>query len=229
MCVEAISQPAVRGRRTPSEPHPIGVTIARSESRQPEPTTTSIVATVAPVSEVSERYSTIAHGFSQRAAAIRPDQWVTATPCTEWTVRDLVAHVVRTQRSVHSTLGGEAEDLDEDGDLLAAFSAAQASIEAALANPAQSTKVVSGMFGEQPFESLVSRLLCGDTLIHTWDLARATGQDEALDPVAVEKCAEFLAPIDDAIRRPGGFSEKITPEVGADDQTRLLNFCGRSV
>jgi uncharacterized protein (TIGR03086 family) len=88
---------------------------------------------------------------------------------------------------------------------------------------------VGGMFGEQPFESLVARLLCSDTLIHTWDLARATGQDERLDPGAVARSEAFLAPIDEAIRRPGGFAPKIEPPADADEQTRFLNFCGRAV
>jgi uncharacterized protein (TIGR03086 family) len=182
-----------------------------------------------PVSEISERYSTVADGFADRAAAITPNQWSLPTPCTEWTVRDLVAHVVGTQRGVHATLGGEAAEVDKEGDLVGAFADARACIESALADPEQSAKVISGMFGEQPFESLVSRLLCADTLIHTWDLARATGQDERLDPIAVERSAEFLTPIDEAIRRPGGFAAKITPAEGANDQTRLLNFCGRAV
>ncbi len=63
---------------------------------------------------------------------------------------------------------------------------------------------------------------------HTWDLARATGQDERLDPEGVSTALTFLVPIDEAIRRPGGFAAKIDPPAGADEQTRLLNFCGRS-
>jgi uncharacterized protein (TIGR03086 family) len=181
------------------------------------------------MSEISERYSTIADGFAERAGSITPEQWSLPTPCAEWTVRDLVAHVVGTQRGVLAALSGEAEEVDKEGDLLVAFSGARSSIESALADPEQSARIVSGMFGEQPFESLVSRLLCADTLIHTWDLARATGQDERLDSVAIERCTEFLAPIDEAIRRPGGFAPKITPAVGSDDQTKLLNFCGRQV
>jgi hypothetical protein len=31
------------------------------------------------------------------------------------------------------------------------------------------------------------------------------------------------------MRRPGGFAPKIDPPQGADQQTRLLNFCGRAV
>jgi hypothetical protein len=85
------------------------------------------------------------------------------------------------------------------------------------------------MFGEQTFESVVSRLLCSDTLFHTWDLARATGQDDNLDADAVAKSLEFLTPMDEAIRRPGGFAAKIDPDPDADTQTRWLNFDGRAV
>ena len=147
----------------------------------------------------------------------------------EWTVRDLVAHVVGVHRNVVSSLGeSEAGEVDPEGDLARQFGEVSSEVEAALTDPGRAEKVVSGMFGEQPFESLVSRLLCADTLIHTWDLARATGQPEALDTRGVEKAAEFLTPIDEAIRRPGGFSAKIEPPGGADAQTRLLNFAGRA-
>ncbi len=179
------------------------------------------------MSEVAERYATIARGFAARASGVTEDQWANRTPCPEWTVRDLVGHVVNTTRRVHGNLGEPVEDPDLDGDLVAQFAEARRAIESALADPGRAAQVVSGMFGEQSFESLVGRLLCSDTLLHTWDLARATGQDERLDPVAVERCAEFLAPMDEAIRRPGGFAPKVAPVQGADDQTLLLNFCGR--
>ena len=84
------------------------------------------------------------------------------------------------------------------------------------------------MFGEQPFESLVGRLLCADTLIHTWDLARATGQDDRLDEEAAERALDFLTPIDDAIRGPGGFAPKLKAPPGADARARLLAFTGRA-
>jgi len=116
-----------------------------------------------------------------------------------------------------------------DDDRIECFAAARREVTAALEDPAQAARTISGMFGEQSFESLVSRLLCADTLIHSWDLARATGQDEDLDPVAVQQAMEFLGPIDEAIRRPGGFGPKIEPPPEADPQTKLLNFAGRAV
>jgi len=123
---------------------------------------------------------------------------------------------------------GAPRYVESDGDLAAQWSEASASVASALDDPALSSKEISGMFADQPFESLVGRLLCADTLFHTWDLARATGQDEHLDPEAVKKALDFLEPIDDAIRRPGGFAAKIDPPGDATTQTRFLNFGGRA-
>ena len=141
-----------------------------------------------------------------------------------------MAHVIATHGRMVANLEGSAPpEVDPAGDLAAQWSQASASVGAVLADPDRASETVSGMFGEQSFESLVSRLLCADTLLHTWDLARATGQDEQLDPQAVSKAMEFLTPLDEAIRRPGGFAPKIDPPAGADPQTRLLNFSGRAV
>ncbi len=184
------------------------------------------------MSEVSERYGTVADGVTARVEGIVPGGWSMPTPCPEWTVRELVAHVTTTHRRVIATLEGTeaiAADADVDAHLGPQWRAATAVLAAALDDRSRASTVVGGMFGDQPFEMLVGRLVCADTLIHTWDLARATGQDETLDPDAMAKAMESLAPIDDAIRRPGGFGPKIVPVRDADAQTEFLNFCGRRV
>ncbi|MCL5445469.1 MAG: TIGR03086 family metal-binding protein [Actinobacteria bacterium] len=181
------------------------------------------------MSETKERYERVAKGFDDRLARVGANQWSLRTPCEEWDVRALVSHVIATHwRVVAAVTGQDPPKLDAEEDLIAQWAAATDAVVASLDDPERSQKVVSGMFGTQPFESLVSRLLCADTLFHTWDLARATGQDETLDPDAVAKAMEFLEPLDDAIRKPGGFSEKIDAPSGADAQTRLLNFGGRA-
>ncbi|MHB8438788.1 MAG: TIGR03086 family metal-binding protein [Acidimicrobiales bacterium] len=181
------------------------------------------------MSEVAERYCRIAEGFDRRIRGVHDDQWDAPTPCPEFTVRQLVTHVVGTNLAVYGRLtGSDPDPVDDEADLVAQWTAARDQIASGLLG-SRAQETVSGIFGEQPWESLVSRLLCADTLIHTWDLARATGQDEHLDPAAVDAAAAFLAPIDDAIRRPGGFAPKIDSPADADAQTRLLNFAGRQV
>ena len=179
---------------------------------------------------MQERYGSVAGGFRRRLDGVLPDGWSSPTPCTDWTVRDLVAHVLGVHRRVVATVEGhEPVGVDPEGDLAAQWRDASQAVIEAVADDIRAATTVGGMFGEQSFESLVSRLLCADTLLHTWDLARATGQDELLDPDAVAKALLFLTPIDDALRRPGGFAAAIDPPQGADEQTRLLNFCGRAV
>ena len=181
------------------------------------------------MTEIADRYRTVAATFTDRVGGVAPAAWSEPTPCTEWTVRDLVAHVVATHRRVTATLEGtDAPEVDANGDLPGQWLAATAAVAEALDDEMRAATTVGGMFGEQPFEMLVSRLLCADTLVHTWDLARASGQDEALDADAVDKAMAFLSPLDEAIRRPGGFGPSISSAPDADAQTRFLHFCGRA-
>lgn len=68
-----------------------------------------------------------------------------------------------------------------------------------------------------------------DVLVHTWDLARATGQDERLDAGLVEACAAMFLP---EMPRRGREAGSIGPEValgeGASAQDRLLAAMGRT-
>ena len=58
-------------------------------------------------------------------------------------------------------------------------------------------------------------------------MSRTTGQDETLDPAAMRASMAILTPIDDAVRRPGGFADKIPTPADADEQTKFLHFVGQ--
>jgi uncharacterized protein (TIGR03086 family) len=73
----------------------------------------------------------------------------------------------------------------------------------------------------------VSSIVVHDLLVHTWDLARATGGDERLDPALVEHTLASMEPLDDALRGHGAFADKLPAPDDADEQTKLLCFLGR--
>lgn len=182
------------------------------------------------MTDSEERYATVARGFERVLRAVEPQQWELATPCVEWNVTHLVAHVIATHRRVAATLSLPVASEAHDGaDPWREWRDATTAIRTALHDPATASTVVNMGRGDRTFEKLVDGLLTIDTICHTWDLARATGFDERLDPVTVERCDTALRAVGDAIRSPEGFGPEIVPDDDADLQTRFLNFTGRRV
>jgi uncharacterized protein (TIGR03086 family) len=120
---------------------------------------------------------------------------------------------------------GPSVDTDPPG----AFAATRDAVQAALDDPSTAGQEYDGMFGHTTFESSVDGFLSADLVIHRWDLARATGQDETLPVEEVERIHQQLLPMDDRMRGPGAFGPKVDPPPGADAQTELLCFLGRRV
>jgi uncharacterized protein (TIGR03086 family) len=180
------------------------------------------------VSEVSDRYGRVVGRFTVLVEGCPPERWSASSPCEGWTARDVAAHAVDVQRRVATGVDGStAAPLGPEEDVASAWRAATAAVQAALDDPTSAGATVTGPFGEQPFEQLVGRLGCADALIHTWDFARATRQDERLDAEAVEAAGAFLRPIGDRLRGGGAFAPALPPLDGADAQTALLCFLGR--
>lgn len=179
------------------------------------------------MTEISERYTRVAEGFNRRLVGCE-GHWTDPTPCEEWSVWDVAAHVVGVNRGVLCRLeGGEPEKLEKGDELPQAFEEVSSNISAVLVDLERAGTIVTTRTGEQPFEQLAGTLLCADTLAHTWDIARATGQDERLDVPAIQAVQPFLEGLSDAMRSPGGFGPKVEPPEGADVQTAYLCFTGR--
>jgi uncharacterized protein (TIGR03086 family) len=172
-------------------------------------------------------YVRVVSGFTARLTGVRPDQWANPSPCSAWTVRELVAHTVGTHRKVLGALGeGDVVEVDASGDLVQQWLEATHALGAALGNPDRAGQAVRGVEGMLPFCNLVGGLISPDTLAHTWDLARATGQDERLDERCVTACTQQLPEFGETLLRLGGFSA-VPSAADADAQTIFLNAVGR--
>lgn len=180
------------------------------------------------MSEAVSRYENLARAFQARVDAVPAAAWDNQSPCTEWKARDVVGHIVAGQRRLLAG-GGEAQPMGADEDPAVAFDQSLTATLAMLSNPEVLSKTVPSPFGPMPLEDLVGRLLTTDILVHTWDLARATGLDERLDADAVHHAFEGLRPMDAMIRAPGVFDAKVDPPPGANEQTQFLCFLGRAV
>lgn len=164
-------------------------------------------------------------------AAVRPDQWDDPTPCTEWNVRQLVSHMVSTTRNVKSILEGNGPQNWGDNvlgdDPLAAFDEARTDALAAARAPGAMAHTVTTRQGERPaVDYAIGQLQ--EMLVHGWDLAKATGQDTAMDPELVEVAYERVLRNRDRLRSgiAWGESEAAVAD-GADLQTKYLGILGR--
>lgn len=182
------------------------------------------------MSEAVDRYTGLADQFAARVEGASADTWDTPSPCEGWTARDVVAHVVDSQRRMVASLDGtEPESMGPDEDPKEAWRSSYAALKDRLADPANLEKQVAGPMGPMPVELVLGRMAATDVLVHTWDLARATGQDETLDQDAVQHAFDGLRPMDAMIRRPGVFGPAVAAPEGSDVQTEFLSFLGRSV
>jgi uncharacterized protein (TIGR03086 family) len=110
-------------------------------------------------------------------------------------------------------------------DPLAAWRAARADMMGAL-DPAALARLVPGPWGQMPLGELLQRSLM-EFLVHTWDVAQATGQTAVLDPGLVRDAlgpARQFAPL---ARLSGMVGPECAVAEDADDLTRLLAIFGR--
>lgn len=172
--------------------------------------------------------------FTRQVEDLRSDDWIRPTPCPEWNVRDLVNHVTVEDLWTPPLLAGRTiTDVGHafDGDRLGAVPTeaardAAAGAITAVAAPGALTRTVHLSSGETPASEYVWQLTT-DHLIHSWDLARAVGGDDLLDPEQVSACALWFAAHEDAYRASGAIGPRAPTAADADPQTRLLAAFGR--
>ena len=81
-------------------------------------------------------------------------------------------------------------------------------------------------FGDFPGKEYVIQLTA-DLAIHAWDLGRATGQDDTLDPGAVVLLLPWAEANMDFLVGSDMFGSRIDAGPGAPDDVRLLGLLGR--
>jgi len=174
--------------------------------------------------------------FGRRVEAIPEGGWSASTPNPEWDVRALVNHIVNENRWTPPLLAGSSIDEVGDrfeGDLLGdnptdAWEDSSRQAARAVQEDGAMERTVHLSFGDVPGEEYAMQLFA-DHLIHAWDLVRAIGADEQLDPELVKACSEWFAQREDVYRAAGAIGDR--PEVApdADPQTALLGMYGRRV
>ncbi len=174
-----------------------------------------------------EHFGTLVHQVSD-------DAWTGPTPCTEWDVRALVHHLVNEISWMTPLLGGRSVGEVGDtlsGDLLgddpvASWNTTAAGTLAAV-NADGAMELVIHLSRRDTTGADYTFEVFNDLAIHGWDLARAIGADETIDPAFVAIIDERMAPVIADLKASGQHGDEVVPPDGADAQTRLLALFGR--
>jgi uncharacterized protein (TIGR03086 family) len=185
---------------------------------QPEPPTEQLGRAVAAVGRL--------------IVGIRQEQWSAPTPCVDWTVRELVGHLVGLNLVFAAMLTEQQppeRGVDRLGDdPVGAYRASAADLAAAFERPGILDRTFAGPLGSATgADRLYIRLY--DLLAHGWDLARATGQPVGIPDELAERSLAFVRIQLAAQQRTGRFApaQAISDDAPAND--RLAAFLGRSI
>jgi uncharacterized protein (TIGR03086 family) len=182
------------------------------------------------VASPADEHRTITGVFTDRVCGVAPGDWDNPAPCDGWVARDVVRHLVewfpgflKAGAEIELPQGPPVEE-----DPIAAWTAHSEAVQALLDDPATPTRVLrNSHIGDIPLDQAVDMFYTTDVFMHTWDLSRATGQDERLD---LDKCAQILEgmlPMDETLRSSGHYGPRVAVAEDADVQTRLIAFMGR--
>jgi uncharacterized protein (TIGR03086 family) len=165
-------------------------------------------------------------------AGIGDAQWSAPTPCTEWTVRDLVTHLVGGNRMITAALRGEPLPTRGENPLgddpLGTYRSSAAVLRDTVQMPGVLDRTYTSPLGTSTGAERV-KWRTADLLTHAWDLAMATGQPLDLPEDLVEESLAFVTVALGEQSRSGRFGP---PQPVAEDAPaidRLVAFGGRSV
>jgi len=181
------------------------------------------------MSDIAERYERITSQFTDRVRAVPADAWNNPSPCEGWTARDVVGHLTAWIPAFFGSQGVEFPTMPSvQDDPVGAWETVQSTIANALAQPTMAARQIETPFSTQSLAETVDMIVTGDVFTHTWDLARATGQSEILDPDQLQRMIAAMGAMpENVLRADGMFGPRIDVPVEADDQTRFLAYAGR--
>jgi len=182
--------------------------------------------TETPTPGPAEDYRAKAAAITVLLDAASERDWERPTPCEEWTVRDLVDHLIDSEADFLAERGLAIGRL-ADADPSESWRRHAAVVTDLLEDPEIGPLEYDGHFGRTTIGATMAGFYGWDLIVHRWDLARALGADEELTEDELDEIEAALPGFGDALYGPGICAAPV--EVGDDEprQVRLLARLGR--
>jgi len=176
-----------------------------------------------PPTEHAAQVAVLSTGLDQFFALLEEvpaDRAGAPTPCTEWTVADLVDHVVRDVAMFAVGVRGGTVD----------WGAATPHQDEPVAAYRRGVADLLAAWEEHPEAQPGPAWQAAEVAVHTWDLATALGRPtDGLEPVVADLGAGFVRAALTPERRGSAFGPEQPAPEGANAYERLAAFAGRRV
>jgi uncharacterized protein (TIGR03086 family) len=184
--------------------------------------------TTSPGTSFATAYAAADRPLTAVLDAVAPDAWDRPSTCEGWTVRDVVRHLVQTQREFLTEHGVDlGEESDVDADPAAAWRSHAARVAVAVADPAVAEQVYDGFSGPTTVGATLEQVYVWDMVVHRWDVARSAGIDPALTEAELDRVEAGADSFGDALYMEGICRPGTEPSADADRTTRVLARLGR--
>lgn len=174
----------------------------------------------------AQRHQRIADRFTRCVTGV--SDWQAPTPVAAWRARDIVDHLV-TWFPAFLAAGdvnlppGPSTAYDPN----AAWTHHSAAVQRLLDDADANRDFTHPHLGTMPLAVAIDRFYTTDVFLHTWDLARATGQDDRLDDNECASLLRGMQPADQLLRDSGQYGPKVDVPAHASVQDQLIGFIGR--
>ncbi|WP_207345468.1 TIGR03086 family metal-binding protein [Arthrobacter sp. E3] len=168
--------------------------------------------------------------LTQLLDTVRTDQWDSPSPCEGWTVRNVVGHLMETQREF---LGRNNIDIgkvaDAGGDPASTWRSHSAAVLDAVSTEAVANREFDGAFGRSTIGETLVQFYVWDMVAHRWDIARSLGQDPSLTDTELDRLERGITSFGDALYMDGICKPGVRAPADADRATLVLARLGRHV
>jgi len=174
----------------------------------------------------AERHRLVAGVFADRVEGAR--DWDAPSPVDEWTARDVVRHLVEWFPAFLSAGGVELpRGPSVDDDPVGAWRAHSDAVQSLLDGPDPDRPFTHPRAGSHALDQAIDMFYTADVFMHTWDLARATGQDDGLDQDFSAQLLAGMAQMEELLRSSGQYGPAVPVPEDAPVQDRMIGFIGR--
>ena len=160
--------------------------------------------------------------------AVSHDRWSAPSPCEDWTTRDVVDHIIGTQRDFFTDRGLDVGVQPEvETDPAKAWRDHAQQVAGVLQDDSHMATEYEGYFGPTTVGGTFAQFYIWDMLVHRWDIATAAGLDAQLTDAELQRIDEGAGAFGENLYMEGICKTPVETGPTSDEKAKVLAKLGR--